>query len=65
MFFVPGNVLEAFEFLEAKDAHVLHLALLGSVGERTGWPLGGGLGDAGPISVLDVCARHRAFQLVP
>jgi hypothetical protein len=31
-----------------------------------GWPLGGGLGDAkGPVFVLDVCARHRAFQIVP
>jgi len=32
-------VLEAFEFLETKDAHELHLALLGSVGEWTDGPL--------------------------
>jgi hypothetical protein len=60
MFFIPGNVLEAFEFPEAKDAHVLHLVLLRSVGERRrrkGRPLSGGLGSAkGPVS-SSMCVR--------
>ena len=65
MLFVPDNVLEAFELPEAKDTHVLHLALLGSVGERI---RDGPLADVwemGPISMLDGRARHRAIQIVP
>jgi hypothetical protein len=51
--FVPDNVLEAFELPEAKDTHVLHLALLGSVGE---WIRDGPLADLWEMGA-DIYAR--------